>query len=453
MSAFDHIISGLMADEKGAEMLAESLKFDASSMGRIPLRYRIIALGFVRRMTLDELNGKLEENGCARLYARSMLEAGLIYAFLHRLSYEEWKHLQEKCGKIRTSTENQDRFFKSASVGMDGLKAYVYANSEDEEFELATLHLTRMLEARIAEAATGRGGFEAFLTENIRAFSNVREKTRYYFCKYLYFALKTAEERYLSALEDGSTPEAAAQYLTLFKGITPLVRKKMTLEERKAFLDGCGISCGAVFDDFSYFFFEYVSLDWVQVLAEYYGSLPEMPKKEKAKAAEALKREFPKKYKGMPDEEIIRSRQQELDEEEEKEDEAYALDSKGRGYQKNRAGENTIRKYIKGTLDIDRTTLVCFLLYFDERADLPEEMKITPDRLTEILLSCGFPGLRMTDDFDLFVLGYLDAEDKAEYLIQEVTNYALDNENFYLYYFYRNSSSYYEDFEKLTGGE
>ena len=67
MSAFDHIISGLMADEKGAEMLAESLKFDASSMGRIPLRYRIIALGFVRRMTLDELNGKLEENGCARV--------------------------------------------------------------------------------------------------------------------------------------------------------------------------------------------------------------------------------------------------------------------------------------------------------------------------------------------------------------------------------------------------
>ncbi len=227
----------------------------------------------------------------------------------------------------------------------------------------------------------------------------------------------------------------------------------MTPAERRAFLESCGISCGAVFDDFSYFFFEYVSLDWVQVLAEYYGSLFDMPEREKAKAAEALKREFPKKYKGLSDEEIIRSRQQELDEEEEKEDEAYSLDSSGRGYQKNRSGENTIRKYIRGTLDIDRTTLVCFLLYFAERADLPEEMKITPDRLTEILLSCGFAGLRMTEDFDLFVLGYLEAEDKAEYLIQEVTNYALDNENFYLYYFYRNSSSYYEDLEKLTGGK
>lgn len=451
MSAFDHIIAGLMADEKGAEMLAESLKFDASSMARIPLRYRIIALGFVRRMTLEELNAKLEENGCARLYARSMLEAGLIYAFLHGLSYEEWKHLQEKCGRIRTSAENRDRFFTGSSVRLDELKDYVYANSEDEEFELATKHLTRVLEARIAEAATGRGGFEAFLTENIRAFSFVREKTRYYFCKYLYFALKTAIDRYLSALDGGSTPEAAARQLTLFKGITPLVRKKMTPAERRAFLESCGISCGAVFDDFSYFFFEYVSLDWVQVLAEYYGSLFDMPEREKAKAAEALKREFPKKYKGLSDEEIIRSRQQELDEEEEKEDEAYSLDSSGRGYQKNRSGENTIRKYIRGTLDIDRTTLVCFLLFFGANADLPENDRITAKRLTQILLSCGFPGLRSNDDFDLFVQGYLDADDRVDYLMQEVTNYALEEENFHLYHVYKNSTSYHSEFEKLAG--
>ena len=148
---------------------------------------------------------------------------------------------------------------------------------------------------------------------------------------------------------------------------------------------------------------------------------------------------------------VIGARQKELDQIEENTDAAYSLSGTGKGYQKNRAGENTLRKYIRGMLDIDRITLVCFLLFFGAMADLPDSMRITDRRLTEILLACGFPGLRMTDDFDLFVLGYLEADDRVEYLMEQVTNYALADENFYLYNVYKNSTSYSEDFEKLTG--
>lgn len=54
---------------------------DQKSISSIPLRYRIIGLGFVRKMSLEELNEKLESNGCEKLYGRSIYEASLMHAF------------------------------------------------------------------------------------------------------------------------------------------------------------------------------------------------------------------------------------------------------------------------------------------------------------------------------------------------------------------------------------
>ena len=451
MNAFDLIITGLMHEQTGSTLLEESLRFDAAVMDKVPLRYRIIALGFVRQLDADELNALLQKNGCARLYARSLWEASLFYAFLHRLPYEEWKRLYAKCDAIRSSADLSGGWFRDSKITVEDLKNYIYANSDENDLELSTRHLTQLLERKIEEAATGRGGFEAFLTENIRAFSLVREKTRYYFCKYLYYALQSRIRDYTEDLRSGVPAEEAAEKLSMFKGITPLVRKKMTPEASRDFLNSCAVSCGEIYDAFSYFYFEYVNLDWVQVLLEYYGSFGAMPDDDRRRTAAALRRQEPKKYAALSDDGVIAAKQAELAAAEAAADEAYSLDGSSKGYQKNRAGENTIRKYIRGALDIDRTTLVCFLLFFGEQADLPANMRITEQRLTEILLACGFPGLRENDDFDLFVLGYLDADDRVEYLMQQVTNYALEEENFYLYNIYRNSTSYHEEFEKLIG--
>lgn len=54
-----------------------------------PVRYRLIALGFVAHMSLEQLDQKLQVNGCEQLYARNFIEATLIYAFNNKLTYQE----------------------------------------------------------------------------------------------------------------------------------------------------------------------------------------------------------------------------------------------------------------------------------------------------------------------------------------------------------------------------
>lgn len=55
-----------------------------------------------------------------------------------------------------------------------------------------------------------------------------------------------------------------------------------------------------------------------------------------------------------------------------------------------RKGENTIRKYLCGNLDVDRITLVYFLLFWESGIESRNEIWITEKRNNEILDECGF---------------------------------------------------------------
>lgn len=451
-SAFDILINELQQNADVDMFLAESMTFDPHKVMRIPLRYRIIALGFVKHYTLSELNEKLLGMGCAQLYARSMREASLIYAFHNGMSYQEWRQLSAKCDDLIKSRSLEDRFFLNRTVSMQDLSNYLASNSDKTGFELETGKITQRMQKHLLEAASGNGSFETFLEENIRAFSPVREKTRYYFCKYLYFDLLTKIDEFLATMQSEMPSEEAYSLLAMFKGVQTLKRKKMTPNEVRDFLMHTDISCGGVFDAFNYHFFEYVSSDWMDVLIEYCGTLTSLPEKDKKRLADSLRKSNPKMYSALSDEQILLKKQSEVEASEQELDNAYSLDGTDRGYQRNRSGENAIRKYIKGELDIDRTTLICFLLFFGSDSRLSAENAIQENRLNEVLRSCGFPPLRPEDEFDSFVLGYLDADDPTEFLMEEVTNRALEEENFYLYRVYNLSSSYREDFEKLING-
>jgi len=447
-SVFDILMNELGQTANASSLLEESMSFDPKKIQKIPLRFRIIALGFIRHMSLQELNQKLLENGCATLYARSLYEASLIYAFQNGASYTRWKELYaiaENYAKEQATT-----YFTGRSITFPELERYVRENSNPQARTLQTSMLTKMMEHRLMEAATGKLDFESFLRENFRAFSPVREKSRYYFCKYLYYNLSERIESYLQA---GDQDEEAFSILQPFKGIQELKRKKHTPEEARAFLRGTEISCGGIFDAFNEMFFEYVSLDWMSVLDEAYGSLLNLPENDQHRIAAFFRRQDPDSYAGKSDREILAVKQEEIDAREEELDEVYALEGGGRGYQKNRSGENAIRNYIKGALDLDRTTLICFLLFFDRDTDFAEDLAITETRLNMILGACGFPTLRAENDFDSFVLGYLESDDPVEFLMQQVTNYALEEENFYLYRVYNLSTSYQKDMEKVAGGK
>ena len=102
-SAFDILINELQQNADVDTLLAESMTLDPHKVMRIPLRYRIIALGFVKHYSLTELNEKLLGAGCAQLYARSMREASLIYAFHNGMSYQQWRQLSAKCEALLES--------------------------------------------------------------------------------------------------------------------------------------------------------------------------------------------------------------------------------------------------------------------------------------------------------------------------------------------------------------
>ena len=93
--------------------------------------------------------------------------------------------------------------------------------------------------------------------------------------------------------------------------------------------------------------------------------------------------------------------------------------------------------------------LTAFLLFFGYESELPADLEMTRERLSGILMECGYAALRESDSFDSFVCRFLDAKNPSEVLMEEVTRSALDEENFYLYRMYRSSESQEDTWQKL----
>ena len=100
---FDTIVNELSLEDTGTDQLDQCMKFNYNLSRKVPLRYKIIAVGFVRKYSLTELNEKLQEYGCAKLYARNLWEASLLFAFRNGLSYGEWRALSEDIQEIKKS--------------------------------------------------------------------------------------------------------------------------------------------------------------------------------------------------------------------------------------------------------------------------------------------------------------------------------------------------------------
>ena len=421
-----------------AQLLKECIKSDPKKAKKIPLRYRLIAIGFVSHMTLDEMDQKLKENGCEQLYARNQVEATLIYAFLNGLSYDEWLNLEKLCEEMNSA--GGDQWFNGSSVTYRELREYVRQNSDITEDEVLTQKVTRRLRGQ-RQKTTTEEEFLKFMEDNREDFCVVREKSRYYFCKYLCYYIEEKTEAYLAARKSRFGQEQALLELNILKCVAILRKKfKDDQEIREALLD-CGISFGNIYDAFNYFYFGYVSADWMEILMDgCHGNISSMPKKEIEFLAHAI-RAYEDGWDGMSDEEVLRRKVQEMEELEELKDRQYvrAENRKGQehGYQKNRSGEKSVRNYIKGLTDLDRTTLICYLLFLGQGSLENKERIITEDRLSQILLECGYAMLRETDDFDRFVIQYLQADDRTGFLIESVTSTARKEKNFYLYHMYQ----------------
>ena len=250
-SLFENLVMNFSIDTE------ELSKTEEKKLKSVPTRLEILAEGFASRWDLDQVNQKLEESGCEKLYARSFYEACLIYAFERQMGYEEWKELFTEGRKIFEESDGaQKRFFRGGKITLKELEEYMEAESVSEELE--TMLLTRSLEEKIIQSDSAEE-FWSFVQENIEKFSSVRERARYYFCKYLYFYIQDRCDRYYESCireeklrnqygnmlekgERGREEKFALEELAFLKPLTKLKKdadkqkNNMSLEEKKEYL-------------------------------------------------------------------------------------------------------------------------------------------------------------------------------------------------------------------------
>lgn len=445
---FERMVADMTALEQDSRLLDDCMELSEEAIRRVPLRCRIIALGFVKGFTLKQLNEKLVQQGCPKLYIRNFWEATLVYAFQHGLSYGAWKEMHGTCSALFENMERPE-WFAGKRITYGELERYVLENSDTAGDERVTHYITKgvhdeLTTRRVTELVSRKmlsvrdeGELIAFLEQNAEAFSPMREKARYYLCKYLYYYLNRRIESYFAACEKKQGIDEALSDLLALKVVTTLRRhQRMTEAEKRAEIAKSPISCGELFDEFSCFYFDYISSDWVEILMECYGTVEEIPAAQKKRLANVLRKGKPELLK-LSDEAVIRRR---MDDMEADEDAAPV---------KSRAGELALYKYIQGTLDIDRTTLICFLMFFASDAMMPDAHRLTPKRMQDILVRCGYTPLDTEDDFDWFVVEFLESSHPKDFLMEVLLDYAKRSENSFLYRLYGRSVSYGEELVRV----
>lgn len=447
MAVFDRILQDFSGQETMEGVLDQYMdspySLSLKAIQRIPLRYRLVLRGFTDNLSLEEVNQELKEAGCEQLYARNLDEISFIYAFRNHLTYKDWKKLNDKCRQVMAGWQPTEQYFTKSSTTYRELKTYVWRNSVKKDDRLVTRQITFYLNEWTARTARDETEFMKFLNENCQYFSHVRENTRYYFCKYLCNYIDNGIDKFLEKRKwffgrNAAIPDS----ISILKAASKLRNKKMSKEETwEIFLDS-SISYRNIFDLFNYFYFDYVTSDWLDVMLDYYsGDIRALPKNQKANLAKALRIYYPKQ-RAQNDEEIIAWKWQHMEENEKILDRQYSLEEgSNRGYQNNRSGENWVRDFIKGNVDINRTAFICYLIFFDR--------KMKEQTLNDILNKCGFSTLRIKDEFDSFIISYLASSDPEDYLMETVTKYAFEQKDFFLYRLYRGAVSYEKAFENL----
>ena len=442
-SVYEAMLEQLWNTYVGTDIIEKALSPDDLEKQSFPKRYRLIALGFLKKQSLEELNDNLINNGCQPLYSRSSFEATLIYAFANQLSYQKWKKIATACEKAqdywRKNWEFAPEFFQGKQITFGELEKYVLNYSQINGESLITRQLTRVLNDELCALGNDGMQFFQFYISNLKNFSDVREKTRYYFCKYLYYYLLKKINRYKKVVGNNIPNQEQLMTLLPLKAESKLRRRKTDPKDLLDILRESAISPAALFEEFNYYFFEYVSLDWVELMLENVTDINDLKKSEIEKIAAYLRANVSKKK--IKD--IMESSDKDLVEKY-----IYKLQKEEPDVTISRKGENAIRKYLRGELDIDRTTLICFLLFLGSEETNRNKIKISQERLNEILDECGFSMLRRKEAFDAFVLKYLESNDPVSFLMEEMDEYLKRGETFFIHEVYAGSGSNAKEIRK-----
>lgn len=441
---YEIMMEELFYSDVGSHILGQVISPEHwETASNVPLRYRLIGLGFMKHQHLDELNEVLKEHGCRSLYARNSFECTLIYAFSHQLSYREWKKVFMACDTVRSSCVGResglDAFFQKNKITFGELEHYVISFSAVSERGVETKNVTCFMNEEIQGLDSDHSSFFRFYASSMDEFTDVHEKARYYFCKFFYRHLMEKIEHFISHTAGAMPDQEDLVGLLPLKAESVLRRRSMEPGETLEILKQCPISPGALFEEFNYHFFGYVSTDWVELFLENVSEMGELSAGQIRMLADAIREMTPKKMRkelaDLEDALVVKNKIDEL--------------QRGEGKKSSRKGEVAMRKYMRGELDLDRTTLICFLLYFSSSFVSRKAIGISPERMDEILNECGFSTLRKENAFDEFVMHYISSRDPVDFLMLEMDRYISAGKNFYLYEMYSQSRSYAADIRKM----
>lgn len=443
---YEAMLEDLAQNQGRSELLEQAMDVNnLQSKKSIPLRYRIIALGFMKHLCVEDLNDELINQGCQPLYARSSFEATLIYAFRYNIDYKNWVKIYNVCEKARINYANSKdidvhTYFQDGKITFGELERYVLDYSQNNNGELYTKNLTRELNHQIMELGKSYEEFLLFYVSNLEQFSEVREKARYYFCKYLYYHLLEKIEAYNESVVNRAPTQEELLGLLPIKAESTLRRRITPKHDLMDALRECSLSPAEIFEEFNYYFFGYVSSDWIQIMLEDIVNVEDLSELQILKIADyirenASKKEFDK-LNGLSAKEIVDYEKNRLEEMEEKET-------------TRRKGEKAIRNYLRGNIDLDRTTLICFLLFFGSSINSRDDVSISQERINEIMDECGFSMLRKKNPFDAFVLSYLKQEDPVSLLMKEMDRYIEEGKSIFFFELYKNSKSNAKEIRKI----
>lgn len=428
------------------------MESEKRTVKNIPKRIEILKKAFEEGWNVEQVNSRLENSFCEKLYVRNRYEAGLIYAFQNGLDYETWKDL------YRQYSEQEEQYdsgiWSGRKINLKYIKEYIDKNSQNELMITGIQTVQMEKELKQLKAANGNMEFSQFMQKNENKFSVVREKARYYFCKYLYFYIEERCRNYYKECEKKERAfkekkgelllkqcrreeQLAVAELDILKNVTELKKEaeklnsEMGISQRKEYLENAGISYRTLFDRFNYFYFGFITLERTEYLYETYWELfRELEGEGWKKKGSAIQTKWEDEmleiarfsgiYKGKltpQKKERIFVRLTELkacfDEKEGKLDQEYRLDSPKPGSQRGRGGETYFRDFITGKRDINRDTLIIFLLFVDGTTKLCPEKRITKSRLNKILNNCGFAQINSVErKFDGFIYEYLNRADR-----------------------------------------
>ena len=172
------------------------------------LRVKLIACGFAWKLSEEEVQALLKQQGQQPLYSRNLWEFIIRVAFQYGLNYEEWWAIHETIMERQTGWEDQIQPVTSGEITMEAVKAYINGNGGSTFNE--TTPFTEELDQALKDAQERPGTkkldlalIESVIQENLEKFAVPRTRTRLYFMRDLYTYMNWVQRLISDAFDAG----------------------------------------------------------------------------------------------------------------------------------------------------------------------------------------------------------------------------------------------------------